>query len=809
MTKNVKTLILRAIAERGMGAFKDCVFTEEHAEIVDTASVCVPVCLLGSAKPERSTAYPLSAVYRFDVEDDIEMTKLSARKMARLTPADLSVNLWGCEPRIKNKRAPELAEEASELLATMIEENAKKRLEREEAYERFNPGDDELRAVRANRAKLTRLVISSIKALGQETSDETYKWRRAIACVKNIVTLAGIELEPILEALDQFSSKSDKYAGLSDVQRTYQAVRPFGFIRYLFWMVRNDSSSRTSAALYREYCEIYKPPERACDIFRRLAFEGDLSEYNLGELLAQLLKGDVFIDDEGDGHIWNEEKRIWEFKQAKWLQREVRRLKPLAVKCLESVHAQDKRESERLSASLQKAEDDGDCDARDRAISEARTKKANLKSVIKNVKLCILRTIGGVRGMANVFTCASGFLRDDDFADSLDKNKDLFPTNDGKVVDLRTGNPRDRTREDLFSFEAPCRLASDDWSRAERFMESMFRDEDVREYMHKRLGAILSGVPMREIDIWYGCGRNGKTVLVRLMSTIMGRFSTNANRGIFIDREGFSNAAGHTSHIVPIIGKRMVTCCEIKKNDTLNSTMLKGLSGGDEISYRGAYAREEKTFVSEATCILAVNDKPRFDAEDQAIIDRMRYIPFNSRFVEENPKDGEQVADREFIDQLMSEDGLCEMFSYLVRGTVEFYRHNCILNAPESVLEAKRINVADADHLGRFLEENYERYGTDEEFKAMDRFELKGRRNKECLRFCNDWGLLAANFHRQFNRYLESEDAGSRTVSDLKREMGNRGYIYAKLGNKPRHFLGLRRLPEDDSDDEDSDEDSD
>ncbi len=423
--------------------------------------------------------------------------------------------------------------------------------------------------------------------------------------------------------------------------------------------------------------------------FEALAMDMDLSEHSTGKILAKMLGAGtesqrLFIDEEGDGHLWNDKTRLWEFGKAKWLAHQtVPLLRPTVKQCIAHVKAE------------YEAADDGAAKF--------------LLLVYKELQRFQRQVVGSMRGIAAIFKCASADLRDSEFVETLDLNKHFVPTSDGCVVDLRTGVTRPRVKEDLFSFFSPVKMLAqtDQSGDVLKFMASLFRDVEVREYMRVRLGAMLSGEAMREIDIWYGCGRNGKSVLVKLMSKIMGKFSCTANRHIFIDKEKFSSASGHTSHLVPLIGKRMISCCEISKHDSLNSTMLKGLSGGDEIAYRGAYAREEKTFTSAASCILAVNDKPRFDAEDQAIIDRLRYIPFNSRFVEQNAAEGEQIADPQFIENLL-ESGLDGVFSYLVQGAKEFYAMGCILDAPASVLEAKRLNIASADLLGLFLEEHYD-----------------------------------------------------------------------------------------------------
>jgi phage/plasmid-associated DNA primase len=191
---------------------------------------------------------------------------------------------------------------------------------------------------------------------------------------------------------------------------------------------------------------------------------------------------------------------------------------------------------------------------------------------------------------------------------------------------------------------------------------------------------------------------------------VTGNFYNTLAQGIFISNPKLSQAqkSEHTSHLVPLIGVRLGICQEINKDSTLNGALIKSLSAGDPFKCRGAFEKLETEHVPFCKLVLCVNPKPKFDADDQAIVDRARYIPFNARFVDEpNPdKPNEKLADKQFAEETMtSQEEKDNFFSWLVGGAKEFYANNMKLKTPQLVIEAKKKSVAENDVVGEFLNE--------------------------------------------------------------------------------------------------------
>lgn len=420
------------------------------------------------------------------------------------------------------------------------------------------------------------------------------------------------------------------------------------------------------------------------EILIKDTFNESFSDETVANAFTEMFRGDIMtINDVGDGYYWNHRTCLWELKTAKELMRLMTMLDEYFDK---------------LIAMAKKYMDEADDD-----------RVTHCFKIYKDV-IASRRKLKSSRGMKDAYFIASTDLYNDTFEDTLNINHHLLPIKNKKTIDLSTGIQRDRTRDDLFSFECPVEYVQNaNFEHVDKYMATTFcENQELVNYMQERMGVFLTGETLREIDVWYGCGKNGKTTTSEILRQIMGKFFCTINKAVFIEdpKSHQAKGAAHTSHLIPMIGKRLGMSSEVKTGDEFNTTMLKGLSGGDPITYREAYCKDEKTFVSYMKGVLMTNPKPVFDFEDKALIDRLRYVHFNARFVDEpNPdKANEYLASNDFI-QMMKTTELNNFFSYLVQGAMRFYARGKKLITPSIVMAAKAEGLRESDRVGRFVEE--------------------------------------------------------------------------------------------------------
>jgi P4 family phage/plasmid primase-like protien len=318
----------------------------------------------------------------------------------------------------------------------------------------------------------------------------------------------------------------------------------------------------------------------------------------------------------------------------------------------------------------------------------------------------IQKTVQKVGHAKDVTTLVRSECWNPNFMKDLNRSSHTLPIRGGKVIDLKTLEVRPRMKTDFFDFEIDCDFIKGKTPHADRFFsELMNKRKEVVDYLQVNLGHCMTAeVNQRCIYIFYGEGSNGKSTLCTLLSSILKSFYVPIDKKVMIKTNKDSGNA-HTSHIVPLIGARIAVYSESEKNEKLNSSIIKQLTGNDEISCREIYGTTFKC-KPVSKYIMLSNYKPVFDTGDMAMVDRIGYVPFNARFTSE-PKEGEQLRDHKFIEQLTTTH-LSEVFTWLCIGANKYYSYmdqNKPIPIPKFLAEAKNEYINELDNVTQYIKD--------------------------------------------------------------------------------------------------------
>jgi len=139
---------------------------------------------------------------------------------------------------------------------------------------------------------------------------------------------------------------------------------------------------------------------------------------------------------------------------------------------------------------------------------------------------------------------------------------------------------------------------------------------------------------------------------------------------------------------------------ESSEGARLNVSQVKQLTGGGTIVARPMYG-DVITFKPQHLLMLVTNHKPRANADDFALWQRLVLIPFNQKFVENPSAPNEHARDTRLAEKLRGEAS--GILAWLVRGALEWQRIG--LNPPASVQNATNAYQADEDDISKFLVE--------------------------------------------------------------------------------------------------------
>jgi P4 family phage/plasmid primase-like protien len=262
---------------------------------------------------------------------------------------------------------------------------------------------------------------------------------------------------------------------------------------------------------------------------------------------------------------------------------------------------------------------------------------------------------------------------------------------DGNVVDLGTGVIRPMVREDCITVRISVTPdASQKTERWEQFKKEIAcGNAPLAKYLVQICGLCLSGHPEQILAVCFGVGRNGKGVLWRLMSKILGSLAVTLRPAEIQHSPNNGDASKRT--FAKLFGKRLVLINEAP-GKRWNYEMLKMLSGGDALSGAGM-RQDDKEIAPTHKTILVTNEELKVPA-DAAWKNRLHLIPFLGDF-------GGAKGDRFIEDKLWAERS--GILADLIKGCTYAKKHG--LEKPPIVLETTDNFMDEMDLCSQFLDD--------------------------------------------------------------------------------------------------------
>jgi len=245
----------------------------------------------------------------------------------------------------------------------------------------------------------------------------------------------------------------------------------------------------------------------------------------------------------------------------------------------------------------------------------------------------------------NVMRECCELFYDRDFLDKLDRNPLLLGCENG-VVDFeqgifRPGLPDDyisTTTGQIYDAEyAHSPKAAQTRDKIKKFMEMLFTDRKLEEYMWEHLSSVLIGTNENEmLNLYNGEGSNGKSKLVDFMTEVLGAYKGTVPVSLVISKR---TSIGNVSPEIAMLRScRYAVMQEPSKGDKLNEGILKELTGGDPIQGRGLY-QEPVNYVPQFSLVVCCNEMFDVKSADHGTWRRMGVVNYTSKFVDEPSPD--------------------------------------------------------------------------------------------------------------------------------------------------------------------------
>ena len=302
----------------------------------------------------------------------------------------------------------------------------------------------------------------------------------------------------------------------------------------------------------------------------------------------------------------------------------------------------------------------------------------------KKARICsLIRYVQKTSGLSSVLRVAGSFLHDSSFVETLDSIPYLLGLTGGKVVDLRSGTVRWRVPEDLVynevdvEYKGPTRESSESASWFNKIVvEMMGGDETLARYLQLLLGYGITGEVCEEIFmILTGSGRNGKSLLLQALESLLGSLYANINCAVISGSRTCSNVDAERAKL---LGTRIAMFNELKQGEKINCNELQLLTGGDTIPAKPLY-KDPLSIKPRHLVGITTNWLPEFsDGVIASMAERVLVINFPVTFVDLGPGE-EETETRRRKDRTLKQrltqtaEGRHAVFSWLVEGSVAWY----------------------------------------------------------------------------------------------------------------------------------------
>ncbi len=342
---------------------------------------------------------------------------------------------------------------------------------------------------------------------------------------------------------------------------------------------------------------------------------------------------------------------------------------------------------------------------------------------------------------------------------------DVLPIANGELLYVKSGQRRERTPNDLFSFECPVSFLG--WNHAcpnaTRFFNQVFVENDeLIDFAQRLFGYAMTGHTTEEsFYILWGTGRNGKTTLMNLMRKILADFYSPCDKEVLLKQERNRGRDAATPGLMAFCNSRLVSTSETNDYQQLDESMVKMLTGNDPIPARALYSNPI-TITSSAKLMMPTNKPPAYNTHLVAMQERVKMLPFLARFTNDDNKKGDHIypADNQFLTDLKTIH-LDEVFTLLVRGAARWYDSGMIY--PKICKEYLDKHNDQHDHLAMFIE--------------------------ECCDCKNTYKVKTSLFHEEFKKWCLDNGVETPSKIKIKEDMKYKGFIAKKSG--VMHYFGI------------------
>lgn len=315
-----------------------------------------------------------------------------------------------------------------------------------------------------------------------------------------------------------------------------------------------------------------------------------------------------------------------------------------------------------------------------RFINDRKQQEDFERHLIKSESFRKLQAIAGILKMTKSIKVEDGELDSDNY---------LFNT-EKLTLNLKTGKAKEPCCKDLITKKS--RFIYDknaDCPVWKMFLMQIFNnDNQLIRFIQKAMGYALSGdVSEQCLFILWGTGANGKSTFLNVLQYLFGDYACTTNTDTFMKK-----TSEQSNDLARLKGARLVTTSEIEQGKQMSESLIKSITGEDELTARFLYG-EYFSFKPTFKIFMATNHKPKIRGADNGIWRRIKMIPFTVTIPPEQ-------RDKKLTEKLIAENS--GILNWLIQGYA-MWKKEGLTEEPDAIREANEEYRMDMDSVGAFV----------------------------------------------------------------------------------------------------------
>jgi P4 family phage/plasmid primase-like protien len=271
--------------------------------------------------------------------------------------------------------------------------------------------------------------------------------------------------------------------------------------------------------------------------------------------------------------------------------------------------------------------------------------------------ICLKLKQTGIK--SNIMKEAQELFYDKKFLQNIDTKPHLLCCNncviDFKEKRARQGQPDDYITKctNIDYFQIDPKKHGKIMAEINDFITKLYPEEEIRNYMWEHLASCLIGINYPQtFNIYTGCGSNGKSKLVELMSLTLGEYKAVVPISLITSKR--ASIGGTSSEIAQLVGIRYAVMQEPSKGMRLEEGPMKEITGGDPIQGRALF-KNMITFIPQFKLVVCTNTLFDIKANDEGTWRRIRKVDHKAIFCETPRSDDPDKPYQYLIDKRLDE----------------------------------------------------------------------------------------------------------------------------------------------------------